>query len=77
MVQRMLDGIRVTNSLVLTMTKEHALNTFMGDWLGAVAHIAIKVAAHFPPWAAGKRKKGDIGQISAVEKAGRKKKGTE
>ena len=56
MVQRMLDGIRVQSSLVLTMAKEHVLNTLMWDWLGAVAHMSIKVAVHFLSRAAEKRK---------------------
>ena len=70
MVQRMLNGIRVQNSLVLTMTKEHVINTFMGDWLGAISHISIKVASHFPPRAAGNRKGGDHRKISAAERKG-------
>ena len=60
MVQHMLDGIRVTSSLVLTMAKEHIVNNFMGDWLGAVAHMLIKAAVHFLPCTTGKRKKGDF-----------------
>ena len=57
MVRWMLDDIRVTSSLVLTMAKEHVLNNSMGDWLGVVAHTLIKVALYFPPHANGKRKK--------------------
>ena len=49
MVQRMLGGVRVQSSPVLTMAKENFLNTLMGDSLGDVAHISIIVAAHFPP----------------------------
>ena len=75
MVQRMLDGIRVQSSLVLTMEKEHVLNTLMGGWLGAVAHMSTKVAANFPPWAARKRKKWDHRQILAAGKSGCQKGG--
>ena len=56
----MLDGIRVTSSLVITMAKEHVLNNSMGDWLGVIAHRLIKVAVYFPPRATGKYKKGDF-----------------
>ena len=70
MVQRMIDGIRVQNSLVLTMAKEHVINTFMGDWLGAVSHMSMKVASHFPPRAAGKRKGGDHRKVSAADRKG-------
>ena len=72
MVQRMLDGIRVQSSLILMMAKEHVINTLMWDWLGAVAHMSIKVASHFPPCASGKRKSRDHRKISAAEReAGR------
>ena len=76
MVQRMLDDIRVTSSLFLTMVKEHVLNSLMGDWLGATAHMLIKVGVHFPPGVTGKWKKGgDFFKISQAGKAGRGEKG--
>ena len=52
----MLDGIRVMNKIILTMVKEHVLNTMMGDWLGATSYMSTKVAVQFLPCLNGKWK---------------------
>ena len=37
MVERMLKGILITDSVIITMAKSHVMDTFLSDWPGAVS----------------------------------------
>ena len=50
MVQRMLDGIKLqVISILIPLAVDYIQNNLMGDWLGAVQHMSIKIAQQFPP----------------------------
>ncbi len=52
-VTRMLDSMRVKNSLAIQLGKEHVKNNLLGDWLGVVTHMLAKVLEEFPPRSGG------------------------
>ena len=59
-VQRMLDGIQVSNALTIYMAKAHLLDNLLGDWMGSVSYISSKVAIQLPPRSGGGiKRKGD------------------
>ena len=59
-VQRMLDGMHVSNALTIYMAKAHVLDNILGDWMGSVSYIFSKVAIQLPPWSGGGiKRKGD------------------
>ena len=65
-VQRMLDGINVSNSIIITMAKSHVTDNLLGDWMGAVQYMSTKVTLEFPPTNSTKKRKfgGDGRRIS-------------
>ncbi len=52
-VTRMLDGMQVKNSLAIQLGKKHVKNNLLGDWLGAVAHMSVKVLEEISPRSGG------------------------
>ena len=47
MVQRLVDGIQVSNNLVISIAKQKILDDYYGDWLQAVQHMSTKVTEAF------------------------------
>ena len=46
----MLDGIKLqVTSILIPLAVDCIQNNLMGDWLGAVQHMSIKIAQRFPP----------------------------
>ena len=72
-VQRMLDGINVSNSMIITMAKSHVTDVLLGDWMGAVQYMSTKVTLEFPPTSSKKRKFGGGrgGDSRRISQAGR------
>lgn len=65
MVQRMLDGIKLqVTSILIPLAVDYVQNNLMGDWLGAVQHMSIKIAQQFPPRSGKRKQRGDPRKIS-------------
>ena len=58
-VQRMLDGIQVSNVLTIDMAKGHVLDNILADWLGSVSYMSAKVEIQFLPRLGGGRNRKD------------------
>ena len=43
----MLDGINASNIIVID--KSHVINNLLGNWMGAVQYMSIKIILEFPP----------------------------
>lgn len=57
MVERMLKGILVADSMIITMAKSHVMDHLLGNWTGAVQYMSTKVSQEFPPRASGQKRK--------------------
>ena len=59
-VQRMLDGMQISNEINIDISKAHVLENILVDCLGYVSYMYSKVAIQFPPRSGGgiKRKGG-------------------
>jgi len=55
-VQRLLDGILVTNQLHIDSGKDHVMKSLMDDYDSAVSHMATQVALAYPSLVLGKHK---------------------
>ena len=56
----MLGGMQVSNMLTIDIARAHVLENILGDWLGSVSYMFIKVAIQLPPRSGGGIKsKGD------------------
>ncbi len=49
MVERIVKGMIIMNSMLITMAKSHVMDHLLGDWTGAVQYISTKVSQEFPP----------------------------
>ena len=59
-VQRMPDGMQLSNALTIDITKAHVLDNLLGDCLGSVSYMSSKVETQFPPRSGGLiKRKGD------------------
>ena len=47
MVQRLIDGIQVQNNLTITLAKTKVKDDKLGNWIGAVSYMEIKVTEYF------------------------------
>ena len=66
-MQRMLDGMQISNALPIDMAKAHVPENILGDWLRSVSYMFTKVAIQFPPRSGvGSNQKGDS-RISKID----------
>ena len=45
----MLNGMWVSNTLTIDTEKANVLGNLLGDWLGSVSYIPVKLEIQFPP----------------------------
>ena len=71
-LQRIPDGIQISNALIIKMAKAHVLDNILVDWLVSISYISVKVAIRIPPGSGGgTKRKGDLQdlQIRLQERA--------
>ena len=57
MVKRMLKGITISNSIIITMAKSHVLDNLLDNWAGAVSYMSTKILLEFPPSTSNQKRK--------------------
>ena len=63
----MLDGVKVSNALIIDMEKSHVIDNPLVDWLGSESYMPTKVVIQFRTRSGGESKCMDDRRISKLE----------